>query len=242
MRDLSQIEVMTQKGTACGTTSLAMMVRFLTHDTNLTPDDIDREIRRLPGMFSSPPDLLAFARKKHLRAVEYNDTSLQQLEDVVNRGIPAMALLDLTPDKALDFSQWHWVVVVGVRGPQTQKTVIINNPWGQREEWEQDRFLKEWGHLRLLGLVFGYNNYLIAIGTSDDALPDRRVKGVAAANAVTKGLADVLNGFARLRSNGSILGLGQMLGGLFVLMYGAVCLIGHNVSLMMKTVTKGKAG
>ncbi len=39
-------------------------------------------------MFSAPLDLLAFARGKHLRAVEYNDTSLQQLEDVINRGIP----------------------------------------------------------------------------------------------------------------------------------------------------------
>ncbi len=242
MRDLRQIEVLTQKGTACGTTCLAMIVRFLTHDNALTPDEIDQQIRRLPGMFSAPSDLITFAQRKGLRAEEYNDNSLQQLEDLVTQGIPVMVLLDLTPDNALDFTQWHWVVVVGVEGNNGQKTLVIDNPWGRREEWPQYRFLKEWSHLRLLGLVFGYSNYLIAIGEGDDNLPPGRSTGARAANIVTKGLADVLNGFARVRTNKSVLGLGQMVSGGLVLFFGAVCLIGYNVGYAAMAIAKRLSG
>jgi len=234
MRDLRQIEVLTQKGSACGTTSLAMIIRFLMPDRLVNPDDIDREVRRLPTMFSAPSDLIAYTRKKGLKAEEYNQNSIGQMEDFVNQGIPVMALLDLTPDNALDFSQWHWVVVVAVESASGQKTVLLNNPWGHREEWDQDKFLKEWAHLRLLGLAFGYSNYLIAVGTESDTLPPRRATGVGAANTVTKGLADVLNGFARVRSLRSPGGLGQILAGIFRLFYGAVCLIGYNVRLWLR--------
>lgn len=234
MRNLKHIELLTQRGTACGTTSLAMIIRFLVPDSGVTPDGIDREIRRLPAMFSAPSDLIAYARRKGLQAEEYNNNSIEQMEDLVNQGIPVMALLDLTPDNALDFSQWHWVVVVAVESVNGDKTVLINNPWGHREEWGQDKFLSEWAHLRLLGLVFGYSTYLIAVGTRDDRLPPRRAAGVAAANAVTKGLADVLNGFAKVRWHGSFGGLGQMLGGIFILLYGATRLIGYNVGLWLR--------
>jgi hypothetical protein len=72
-------------------------------DSGVTPDDIDREIRRLPTMFSAPSDVIAYARRKGLQAEEYNNNSIEQMEDFVNQGIPVMALLDLTPDNALDF-------------------------------------------------------------------------------------------------------------------------------------------
>ena len=238
MRDLRQIEVLAQKGTACGTTCLAMIVRFLTHNNALTPDEIDRQIRRLPGMFSAPSDLITFARRKGLRAEEYNDNSLKQLEDLVTQGIPMMALLDLTPDNALDFSQWHWVVVVGMEEKDGQKTLVINNPWGRREEWPQSQFLKEWSHLRLLGLVFGYSNYLIAVGERHDKLPPARSAGAGPANVVTKGLADVLNGFARARTNKNVPSFGQMALGGLVLFFGVVCLIGYNIVYAARAVAK----
>ncbi len=41
-------------------------------------------------MFSAPSDLITFARRKGLRAEEYNDNSLQQLEDLVTQGIPVV--------------------------------------------------------------------------------------------------------------------------------------------------------
>lgn len=234
MRDLKKMPVLTQQGPECGTTSLAMILRFLTQDSDITPQDIDKEIRRLPGMFSAPLDIMSYALKKGLRAQEYNRSSLQQVEEFVTHGIPVMPLLNLTPDKALDFDQWHWVIVVGVERADADKRLIINNPWGQQEDWDTEKFSKEWACLRLLGLIFGYSNYLIAVGTQSDKLPERRAKGVDPANAVTKGLADVLNGFAAVCSDRSFRGLSQMLGGFAE--YSAV-LCGSS-----RTILLGKSG
>lgn len=235
MRNLKEMEVLTQKGPACGTTSLAMIIRFLTQDSSITPEGIDKEIRKLPGMFSAPVDLITYARRKGLRAEEYNHSSLQQVEDLVTQGIPVMPLLDLTPNNALDFDQWHWVVVVAVERAEGNKVLTINNPWGQQEEWGQEKFLKEWTHLRLLGLTFGYSNYFIAIGTQGDSFSLRRAEGVDPANTVTKGLADMLNGFATVRWDGNLRGLSQMLGGVFRLFYGMICIIKQNISGKIKS-------
>lgn len=229
MRDLRQMEVLKQDGPACGTTILAMVIRFLARDNSISPEAIDKEIRRLPGMFSAPTDLVAYARRKGLRAEEYNHNSLQQVKELVGLGIPVLPLLDATPSNALDFRQWHWVVVLAVKQDDGNEKLVINNPWGQQEEWETDAFAEQWAHLRLLGLTFGYSNYFIAVGTADDDLPPRRGMGVGPANAVTKGLADVLNGFARVRADRSPKGLGQMLGGVFRLIYGAAYLVGSNI-------------
>jgi hypothetical protein len=228
MRNLKVMEVLAQDGPSCGTTSLAMIIRFLMGDSKLTPQDIDREIRRLPRMFSSPRDLLAYARRKGLRAEEYNYGSLKQLEDLVARGIPAMVLLDLTPEKAWDFDKWHWVVVVDINELDGKKMIVINNPWGHQDTWGQDQFLKEWSRLRMLGLNFGYDNYYIAVGTGDDILPAPRARGVYAANAATKGLADMLNGYAAVRHNRDLTGLGQLLCGISRLIYGAGAIIVDN--------------
>lgn len=215
-----------------------MIIRFLTQDSKVTPEDIDQQIRRLPGMFSAPSDLVAYARRQGLRAEEYNRGSLQQVEDLVARGIPLMPLLDLTPDNALDFDHWHWVVVVGVESTGDQKVLTINNPWGQQEEWWQGKFLKEWARLRLLGLAFGYSNYFIAVGTLDDELPPRSAKGVASANAITKGLADLLNGFVAVRWGRILGGIGQMLRGASKLAYGIVCILILNIRYQVKPASK----
>ena len=145
------MEVLSQKGPACGTTSLAMIIRLLTQDSGITPQDIDKEIRKLPGMFSAPLDLIAYARRKGLQAEKYNHNSLQQVEDLVAQGIPVMPLLDLTPDNALDFDQWHWVVVIAVEKTDGEKVLFINNPWGRQEKWREEKFLKEWAALSCWG-------------------------------------------------------------------------------------------
>jgi len=229
MRNLKEMEILIQRGPACGTTSLAMIIRFLTQDSDITPESIDKEIRRLPGMFSAPHDLVAYARRKGLQAEEYNHNSLQEVEDLIRQGIPVMPLLDLTPDNALDFSQWHWVVVVAVESANGENTLVINNPRGQQEVWDQSEFLKQWAHLKLMGLTFGYSNYFIAVGTRDDSLPPCCALGVAPANAIIKGLADVLNGFASVRWHCNLRGLGQMLCGVSRLIFGAVHLICSNI-------------
>ena len=238
MRDLKGMEPLTQKGPSCGTTSLAMVIRFLTQDRSIAPEDIDREIRRLPRMFSAPVDLVEYARNRGLQAEEYNHGSLQQIEELVSQGIPVIPLLDLTPDNALDFDHWHWVVVVAVERAAGRQLLFINNPWGRREEWEQERFMTEWTRLRLLGLAFGYSNYFIAVGTPDDSLPPRRAEGVGPANAVTKGLADVLNGFAAMRSGSTFKGLGQVLRGVLRSPCGALCIVADNIRRQVKSVLK----
>ena len=90
--------VLTQKGPACGTTSLAMIIRFLIPESNISPEDIDKEIRKFPGMFTAPLDLIEYARKKGLKVKEYNHGTLEQIEQLLALGIPVMPLLDLTPE------------------------------------------------------------------------------------------------------------------------------------------------
>lgn len=232
------MDVLTQDGPACGTTSLAMIIRFLTQDSNIAPEDIDKEIRRLPGMFSAPSDLIAYARRKGLQAEEYNYSYLKQVEDLVRQGIPVMPLLDLTPDNALDFDQWHWVVVVAVESTNGEKVLVINNPWGKQEKWSREEFSKRWAHLRLLGLTLGYSKYIIAVGTRDDKLPPRSGKGLASANAITSGFANVPNGFAAVRRGRILGGLGQMLKGVFILAYGVVRLLMYNIRPQTKPISK----
>jgi len=236
MRDLRQMEVLKQTGPACGTTSLAMIIRFLSQDKSITPQDIDKEIRKSPGMFSAPADLIAYARRKGLPAEEYNNGSLQQVEDLVTQGIPVMPLLDLTPENALDLDQWHWVVALAVEKHDGQKVIFINNPWGQQEEWAEEKFTKEWARLKLLGLTFGYNNYFIAVGGPGDSLPPRRAGGTGPANATTKGLADLLNGFYTVRRERKVSSLGQMLAGMFRLVYGVVSIVMYNLGHKLKLV------
>lgn len=233
--------VLAQKGAACGTTSLAMIIRFLVPGSVIDPEDIDAEIRRLPGMFSSPPDLIAYARKMGLSARQYNDSRISDVAELVAEGIPVMALLDLTPDNALDTDRWHWVVVVGVDGTPPETSLLINNPWGDREEWRSQSFSKEWAHLRLLGLAFGYSRYFIAVGTSGDTLPDRKAVGVGAANMVTKGLADILNGYARTRRNGRLAGAGQTICGGARLIVGGIRLLGFNLCLFLRIIGRPKS-
>lgn len=229
MRDLKQMEVLTQSGPSCGTTSLAMIIRFLNKDENLAREDIDKEIRKLPNMFSAPSDLIAYAQSKGLQAVEYNNGSIEQLEEFVSRGIPVMPLLDLTPQNALDFSKWHWVVVVAVEEIGGQKMLTINNPWGRQETWQQGKFTREWAHLKLLGLTFGYNNYFIAVATPPDTMPAHQAKNTGASNAVIKGLADILNGFAIVKNEGNITGIGRLLAGIARMIYGIFGIIGYNI-------------
>jgi hypothetical protein len=229
MRDLKQMEVLTQSGPSCGTTSLAMIIRFLNEDDNLTRADIDREIRKLPNMFSAPSDLIAYARTKGLQAVECNNGSIEQLEEFVSRGIPVMPLLDLTPENALDFSKWHWVVVVAVEEIAGRKMLTVNNPWGRQEVWQQGKFTREWAYLKLLGLTFGYNNYFIAVAAPADTMPACNVKNTRAGNAVIKGLADILNGFAAVKDEGNMTGIGKILAGVFRLIYGLFGTIGNNI-------------
>jgi len=238
MRNLKEMDVLAQDGPACGTTSLAMIIRFLTQDNNIAIEEIDKEIRRLPGMFSAPSDLIAYARRKGLQAEEYNYSSLKQVEDLIRQGIPVMPLLDVTPDNALYFNQWHWVVVVAVENTNHGKVLVINNPWGKQEKWGQEKFLKQWAHLKLLCLTLGYSNYFIAVGTRDDRLPPRSGKGLASANAITKGLADVPNGFAAVRRGRILGGLGQILKGVFILAYGVVRLLVYNIHPQAKPISK----
>ena len=119
-----------------------------------------------------------------------------------------------------------------------EKKLVINDPWGEQKERGQEEFLKQWAHLKLLCLTLGYSNYFIAFGTRDEKLPPRSGKGLASANAITKGLADVPNGFAAIRQSRILGGLGQMLRGVFTFAYGVVRLLMYNIRPQAKPISK----
>jgi len=47
-----------------GATCLATIVRFPTENATISGEEIDKEIRKLPKMFSTPPDLAKYACRK----------------------------------------------------------------------------------------------------------------------------------------------------------------------------------
>src|SRR5581483_11886772 len=70
---------------ACGTTSLAMVMSYL--GVPETKEAIDAVIRRM-DIFSSPEDLVDFAREHGLQGQGYNNGSWGDIETFVGRGEP----------------------------------------------------------------------------------------------------------------------------------------------------------
>ena len=76
---------------ACGTTSLAMVMSYL--GVPETKEAIDSVIRRM-NVFSSPADLIGFARDHGLQAQGYNHGTWADIEEDAGRGAPCILLIN----------------------------------------------------------------------------------------------------------------------------------------------------
>jgi predicted double-glycine peptidase len=181
---------------ACGTTTLAYVLRYLLGSAAPDRPALDRMIRRA-DIFSAPTRLVDCARRSGLHAVAYNGIDLDTVLSMTDRGIPVMVLVDTTPLDLTDTANLHWVCVVAHDGD----SIGIYNPHGFQQALDRASFEECWREARLFGLP-AWSRFAIAVATPGTALPANDGPSLAAigANFASQGVAGVVNGAVSLKS------------------------------------------
>jgi hypothetical protein len=177
------------RANACGTTTLAYVLRYLIGDEAPTRAEIDARLRR-GNIFSAPTLLVAFARGLGLAARAYNGASLELVTHLVERGVPVMVLTDTTPLNLRDTANLHWVALVA----RCDDRIGIYNPHGFQEELDLASFEAHWRQARIFGLP-AWSSFAIAISRDPAALPPaaRPDLSLVGANLAASGIAGVVN-------------------------------------------------
>src|SRR5207302_11412728 len=131
-----------QTGNSCGTTSLAMVLSYMTGKP-YTQAQIDKAIRRM-DVFTAPKQLLEYARSQGAEAEGYNKGSWDEMMGYVDKGLPAQALIDVSADGSV--TNMHYVDIVGHGRDANGEFVMIHNPaTGAEEKLTRAEFEKKWG-------------------------------------------------------------------------------------------------
>jgi hypothetical protein len=183
------------RANACGTTTLAYVLRYLLGPSAPDRFQIDRSVRRA-DIFTAPNLLVSYARRQGLEAESYNGIALDEILRLVDQGIPVMVLTDTTPLDLTDTANLHWVCVVAHDGDQ----LAIYNPHGCQEAIDRASFESHWQEARLFGLP-AWGRYAIAVAPSGTSLPLPARSGMAAvgANWAAGGVAGIVNGAMALK-------------------------------------------
>jgi Peptidase_C39 like family len=180
---------------ACGTTTLAYVLRYLLGPSAPDRRQIDRSVRRA-NIFTAPGLLVAYARRLGLTAERYDGVELDEMLALVDRGIPVMVLTDTTPLDLTDTANLHWVCLVGYDGDR----LALYNPHGFQEEIDRVSFESHWREARLFGLR-AWGRFAIAVAPAGTDLPSpgrARLSAVGATWAAG-GVAGIVNGMVSLR-------------------------------------------
>lgn len=208
-----------QTGNGCGTTSLAMIASYLKGES-ITQAHVDKDVRR-NDIFSSPGDLVEFARREGLAAEMYNHGTWDEMKGLLDRGIPCQALI--SADGSNDFDQMHYVAVVGYGRDKTtgEDQVIVHDP---QFPSQRTISLKQFNDLWAAPPA-GFDNFFIAYAPGGTPLPRGRIDGIEGTLTTGEGVANLSNGADRLRhfydSPGTLFrgtfevgaGIGQTVGG-----------------------------
>jgi hypothetical protein len=186
------------RANACGTTTLAYVLRYLLGDAAPDRLQIDRQVRRA-DIFSAPDLLAGYARRLGLAVESYNGASLDEMLALVDRGIPVMVLTDTTPLDLRDTANLHWVCLIA-HDAHDGDLLAIYNPHGFQEAIDRASFEGHWREARLFGLP-AWGRYAIAIAPAGTSLPAPSGAGLSArgANLAAGGVAGVVNGAVSLR-------------------------------------------
>jgi hypothetical protein len=187
------------RANACGTTTLAYVLRYLLRDRAPDRSQIDRRVRRA-NIFSAPALLVAYARRLGLEAQRYDGAGLDLVLDLVDRDVPVMVLTDLTPLDLRDTANLHWVCVVG----HDADTLAVYNPHGFQEAVDRASFEMHWREARLFGLR-AWDHLAIAVARAGTPLPAPGSPGLGAVGAgwAATGVAGVVNAAISLRQAAS---------------------------------------
>jgi predicted double-glycine peptidase len=180
---------------ACGTTSLAYVLRYLLGPSAPDRYQIDRSVRRA-NIFTAPGLLVAYARRLGLTAERYEGVELDEMLALVDRGLPVMVLTDTTPLDLTDTANLHWVCLVGHDGDR----LAVYNPHGFQEEVDRASFESHWREARLFGLR-AWSRLAIAVAPAgaDVPAPGRVRLTAVGATWAAGGVAGIVNGMVSLR-------------------------------------------
>jgi hypothetical protein len=184
------------RANACGTTTLAYVLRYLLGPSAPDRVSLDRAMRRA-DIFSAPTRLVDCARRLGLQAVAYNGIDLDAVLRLSDQGIPVMVLIDTTPLDLTDTANLHWVCVVAHDGD----TIGIYNPHGFQQALDRASFEACWHDARLFGLP-AWSRFAIAVAPQGTPLPAPSSRDLAAlgANWASGGVAGIVNGAVSLRA------------------------------------------
>lgn len=184
------------RANACGTTTLAYVLRYLLGEHAPDRPRLDRAIRRA-DIFSAPTLLVECAHRLGLPATAYNGVDLEFVLRLTDQDIPVMVLLDTTPLDLTDTANLHWVCVVG----HHEDSIGIYNPHGFQQALDRATFEACWSEARLFGLP-AWSRYAIAVGRPGVTLPTAPASGLAALGAswTASGVAGIVNQSVTLRS------------------------------------------
>jgi hypothetical protein len=183
------------RANACGTTTMAYVLRYLLGSSAPSCPQIDWSIRRA-DIFTAPTLLVSYARNQGLLAEGYDGFDLDTALLLVDDGAPVMVLLDTTPLDLEDTANLHWVCIVAHDGD----SICVYNPHGFQQALDRASFEEHWHEARLFGMP-AWSRYAIAVAPPGLALPLVGWGNMTAAGAslAAKGVAGIVNGSVSLR-------------------------------------------
>jgi hypothetical protein len=179
------------QGGASGTSTLADIMSHL--GKPMTPNDIDRAIRRTPiDLAFAPEDMIQFARQNGLTAEGYNNGSWDEVKSMVDAGRPVQAMLN--------DGNYMYITGHGTDPATGQEYVTYLDPNLETEQrMPVSDFEKKWGPAND-GLIHadGFNHYFIAYGDAHADLPRGRDEGIEGEQSYKNGAANLANGLDRI--------------------------------------------
>ncbi|MBI3592060.1 MAG: peptidase C39 family protein [Nitrospirae bacterium] len=131
---INKVPFYPQEDYQCGPASLAGVLNYW--GMNITPDDIAKDIYSGSAKGTLNMDMLFYARKKGLYALQYAG-SWEDIKAKIDNGYPLIVLVDY------GFSIYqanHFMVAVGY----DDSGVIVNSGRSERIAIDRDKFLRSW--------------------------------------------------------------------------------------------------
>ncbi len=204
---------------ACGTTTLAMIMSYLT-GKSFTTADIDSVIRRM-NTFTSPNDIIEFARDNGLAAEGYNHGSFEEVKSMIDKGFPVQTLIQADKQgMGYNIDGQHYIAITGYEtDPVTgEEFILYHDPnlgddpataavEGGEQKMPVKEFERMWGNVG-----FGFDNYFMAFGPPGSTLPPGRNDGIEGVLGTLDGVTNITNGLDRIGSFDSV---GSVVHGIF---------------------------
>lgn len=192
---------------SCGTTSLRMVLQYLT-GRSPSQGEIDDAIRR--GDFgTAPADLKRYAQEQGVPAGMYNHSSIDEMKSHIAKGRAVMVSLDNPYSNGSDGGfKDHYVIVTGFEVKDGKEFVKIRDPNGDNNgninrlggnadySMPIEEFQQKWG----AETEDGFKNFMMVYGRPGESLPADRLDGMETSIAMSSALMNTVNNFDRVIS------------------------------------------